>query len=76
MKSYMDMEKVPVIPHMIKELPDWKAFVGDHIPNDNNKLIGHTRPNSSKSMSEMMDGMLCSTKCSTRTRSGCPKMVY
>jgi hypothetical protein len=22
MKSYMDMEKVPVIPHMIEELPD------------------------------------------------------
>ena len=43
MKSYIDMENAPVIPHIIEELPDWRAFVGDHIPNNNNKLIGHTK---------------------------------
>ena len=42
MKSYMGMEKILVIPHMIEELLDWRVFVGDHIPNGNNKLIGHT----------------------------------
>ena len=43
MKSYMDMEKVPVIPHMIEELPDWRTFVSEHIPSGKEKLIGHTK---------------------------------
>ena len=43
MKSYMDMEKVSVIPHMIEELPDWRVFVSEHIPNGKDKLIGHTK---------------------------------
>jgi hypothetical protein len=43
MKFYMDMEKVPVIPYMIEELPDWRAFVSEHIHNGNDKLIGHTK---------------------------------
>ena len=33
MKSYMEMEKVPIIPHMIEELPNWRAFVIDYISN-------------------------------------------
>jgi hypothetical protein len=43
MKSYMDLEKVPVIPHMIEELPDWRTFVSEHIPSGKEKLIGHTK---------------------------------
>jgi hypothetical protein len=43
MKSYMDMEKVPVIPHMMEELPDWRSFVSEHIPSGKEKLIGHTK---------------------------------
>ena len=43
MTSYMDMEKIFVIPHMIEEFPDWRAFVSEHIPNDKDKLIGHTK---------------------------------
>ena len=42
-KSYMDMEKVPIIPHMIEELPYWRAFVCDYIPDGQDKLIGHTK---------------------------------
>lgn len=42
MKSYMDMEKVHVIPHVIKVLPDLRAFVSDLIPNGNDKPIGNT----------------------------------
>ena len=38
--------------------------------------LGTRRPNSSNSMSEIMVGMLCNTKCLARTRNGCPKMVY
>lgn len=33
MKSYMDMEKVPIIPHMIEKLPNCKVFINDYIPN-------------------------------------------
>jgi hypothetical protein len=43
MKSYMDMEKVTVIPHMIEELLDWRTFVSEHIPNDKEEVIGHTK---------------------------------
>ena len=28
---------------MIEELPDWRAFVSEHIPNGKNKLIGQTK---------------------------------
>ena len=43
MKSYMDMEKVLVIPHMIEELPDLRAFVSEYIPSGKDKFIGHTK---------------------------------
>ena len=43
MKSYMDMEKNHVILHMIKELPDWRAYVSKHIPSGKEKLVGHTK---------------------------------
>ena len=43
MKSDMDMEMVSVIPHMIKELSDLRAFVSEHIPNGKDKLIGHMK---------------------------------
>ena len=43
MKSYMDMENVHVIPHMIEELPDWRAFVSEYIPSGKDKFIGHAK---------------------------------
>ena len=43
MKSYMKMEKVPTIPHMIEELPSWKAFVEPYLPSGNDTLFGHTK---------------------------------
>jgi hypothetical protein len=30
MKSFMDAEKQPVIPHLIKEVPDFKAFMEEY----------------------------------------------
>ena len=41
MKLYMDKENVLVIPHMMEKLPDWRAFVSEHIPSDKDKLIKH-----------------------------------
>ena len=42
MKSYMDMQ-VLIIPHMMEELPYWRAFVIDYITDGKNKFIGHTK---------------------------------
>jgi hypothetical protein len=41
MKSYMDMDGSPVIPALIEEVPDFKAFVKPYISDDT--LIGHTK---------------------------------
>ena len=43
MKSYMGMENVHVIPHMIEELPDWRTYVSKHIPSGKERFIGHTK---------------------------------
>ena len=42
-KLYMKMKNVYVIPHMIEELLNGRAFVSEHIPNGKDKLIGHTK---------------------------------
>ena len=41
MKLYMDKKNILVIPHMMEKLPDWRTFVSEHIPSDNDKLIKH-----------------------------------
>jgi hypothetical protein len=33
MKPFMDVELVPTIPHLIKEVPDFKGFVAKYIAN-------------------------------------------
>ena len=43
MKSYMDLENIPVIPHMIEEVPDFKAFIEPYIQSGAHRLIGHTK---------------------------------
>jgi hypothetical protein len=41
MKSYMDLDDTPVIPSLIKEVPDFKSFVKPYVSEDT--LIGHTK---------------------------------
>ena len=43
MKSYMDLENIPVIPHMIEEVPDFKAFIELYIQSGAHRLIRHTK---------------------------------
>ena len=43
MKLYMDLDNVSVIPHMIEEVPDFKAFIEPSIRSETHWLIGHTR---------------------------------
>jgi hypothetical protein len=42
MKSFMDAEKQLVIPHLIEEVPNFKAFVDDYLCSGNDALQGHT----------------------------------
>ena len=43
MKSFMDVEAVPTIPHLIEEVPDFKKFIEDGIADGENALLGHTK---------------------------------
>ena len=42
MKSFMDMESRPVIPHLIEEVPDFKKFVEGYLCTRRDALAGHT----------------------------------
>ena len=42
MKSFMDTESQPVIPHLIEEVPDFKKFVEGYLCIGRDVLIGHT----------------------------------
>ena len=43
MKSFMDVEAVPTIPHLIEEVPDFKKFMEDGIADGENALLDHTK---------------------------------
>ena len=43
MKSFMDVEAVPTIPHLIEEVLDFKKFIEDDIAVGENALLGHTK---------------------------------
>ena len=42
MQSYMSMEEAPFIPHLIEEVPDFKAYVRPYIGMNKKKLVGHS----------------------------------
>ena len=42
MKSFMDMESHPVIPHLIEEVPDFKKFVEGYLCTGQDALAGYT----------------------------------
>ena len=43
MKSFMDVEVVPTIPHLIEEVPNFKKFIENGIAVRENALLGHTK---------------------------------
>ena len=61
MKSFMDLDSMPTIPHLIEEMPDFKGFIAGSFVNGNKILVGHTRV-------QQMKFYLDST--------GCPVMKY
>ena len=43
MKSFMDAETIPVIPHLIEEVPDFKGFIEGYIAEGAETLEGHSK---------------------------------
>ena len=41
MKSFMDVDKVPIILHLVEEFPDFKGFIAPFIASDDESLEGH-----------------------------------
>uniref|UniRef100_A9U683 Predicted protein n=1 Tax=Physcomitrium patens TaxID=3218 RepID=A9U683_PHYPA len=61
MKSFMDVESIPTIPHLIEEVPDFKNFILGSILDKSEVLVGHTKPQQVKFYLDA---------------TGCPKMKY
>ena len=43
MKSFMDIEALPTIPHLIKEVPNFKKFIENGMAMEENAFLGHTK---------------------------------
>ena len=43
MESFMDVEAIPSIPHLIEEVPDFKKFIEEDIAVGENALLSHTK---------------------------------
>ena len=41
--SFMDVESIPTIPHLIEEVPDFKSFIDGVILDKDEVLVGHTK---------------------------------
>ena len=65
MKSFMDVESIPTIPHFIEEVASFKGFIGSKLNDSNDILVGHTKP-------QQVKFYLDSTGCSVMTY----KMLY
>ena len=61
MKSFMDVEAIPTIPHLIEEVPDFKSFIDGAILDKDEGLVGHTKPQQVKFYVDAI---------------GCPRMKY
>jgi len=48
MKSFMDLESIAAIPHLIEEVPDFKGFIAGLFLDGEDTLIGHIKPQQMK----------------------------
>jgi len=61
MRSFMENESVPTMPHLIEEVPDFKSFISEGIADGDEALQGHTKAHQFKFFVDS---------------SGCPMMKY
>jgi hypothetical protein len=66
MNSFMDVESLPVIPHLIKEVLDFKGFIDSCICKKGDKLEGHTTAQLLSSKGIQIVGLSCSTSITIR----------
>jgi hypothetical protein len=75
MKSFMDGESIPVIPHLIEEVLDFKGFI-DNCIYKKAKLWKDTPPHKRLNSTKiLMVGLLCSTSITVQMQSGCLRKV-
>lgn len=43
-KSYTDLDTIPMIPHLVKEVRDFKASIKPYIVDGKDRLVGHAKP--------------------------------
>ena len=43
MKSYVDLDHIPVILHMIEKVQNFKAFIKPYMLKEGDRLVGHTK---------------------------------
>ena len=43
MKLYIDLDIVPILPHLIEEVSDIEVFIKPFILKEGDSLVGHTR---------------------------------
>jgi hypothetical protein len=43
MKSFMEVESIPTIPHLVEEVPDFKGFIVRYIADGDEALEGHIK---------------------------------
>jgi hypothetical protein len=61
MKSFMEVESIPTIPHLIEEVPNFKGLIAGCIAQGDDALEGHTKAQQFKFYINSI---------------GCPKMKY
>jgi hypothetical protein len=75
MKSFMDVESLPVIPHLIKEVLDFKDFIDSCICKKRTSWKDILQRNCLYSPGTEMVGLSCSTSITAQMQSGCQKKV-
>jgi hypothetical protein len=75
MKSFMDGESIPAIPHLIEEVPDFKGFIDTFICKKGEALQRHTAAQAFKFYKIRTVGLLCNTSSIAQIQSGCLRKV-
>jgi hypothetical protein len=73
MKSFMKNEKVPTIPHLIEEVPDFKKFIEGSMLDGANALMGHTKAHQFKFFVDLSECPIVKDKMYCHTQDWRPK---
>lgn len=60
-ESYIDLDVVPVILHLVEKILDFKAFIRPYIVDGNDRLVGRTEPQQFSCICAIMVSLQCNT---------------